>query len=200
MKADVKIASISSLLLLLMATSLQARDYVPPPSGPYQSSVIINSATAGDAKAQKVYKFPPADITLDAEPAQLSTESAGRSQMSTPDEQRYPQDRAEDQSSKSVNTRRPMPSTVGETPQWSSSPQAPGYPNPGQGGGYQWYGYQPQAGGYYQDRWSQYPQGYGYQNPYPYRGENPYDYSTNPFESMPSPWSIMPKNPFFTDK
>jgi hypothetical protein len=185
---------ISVISGLLISQSVLARDYVPPPSGPYQSSIVVNNSQDGDSQ-QKVYKFPPPDILLD--------DSGSRADFLQPPD---PVGEVSGQAAPPV-----MQAPLAAQPQLVP-PNAP--LQTGQGQFYQpqtvpswspdtrsgWYGYQGNVPNYNQNVWQQSPAyGYPQQYPYQYRGGNQYNGANNPFNGMPSPWNVMRSNPFFTD-
>jgi hypothetical protein len=187
---------ITGVLLLSVSVAVQARDYVPPPSGPYQPLVVINNSPA-DKSQQQVYKFPPPDILLEDRNTHPDLSYQPGHQIDegpqiAPAKIKPPMSQQQLMESKRMQ---PMPQSGGYS-QW----QIPGQggqtgTNPG------WYGYQGLAPNYNQNVWQQQP-GYGYQQQYPYSYGTPNQYNGayNPFYGMPSPWNVMPKNPFFSDK
>lgn len=189
---------ITTVLLLAVSVVVQARDYVPPPSGPYQPTVVINNSPA-DESQQQVYKFPPPDILLEDR----------NTRTDFPYQPGHQVDKADLQSAPAM-VEPPMnqQQQVMESQRMQSMPQADGYSqwqipqqsgqaatNPG------WYGYQGSTPNYNQNVWQQRP-GYGYQQQYPYSygAPNQYNGANTPFYGMPSPWTVMPKTPFFSDK
>ena len=186
-------------LLVLVPLSAAGSNYVPPPTGPYQSSVIINSSDQFSVEQPQVYKFPPADLVDEVyatEPdlTQPTIDYSGQ----------YPQgNELANQPSYA-----PVPSTYYDEPvmndpaaaentQFSGAPPSSGYaPYANPWGAANANTIQPPyQSGYQADVWS-YPQG-GYSNQYPYM--NRYDRGDNSnYYGMPGPWSMMPNNPFFS--
>lgn len=190
-------------LLLPISSVAQTSEYVPPPTGPYQSSVVINTLQSGAADETHVYKFPSADLIeqVTGKPDEIEPESIA-TDLAFPSEQDFVEPRTDDvipstnQTAPMANTNRPVdvrrpqqaqpvPPAYGSQPYantvnpWSSS-QAP-YPN----------AYQEQ------NLWAQ-PHGRSqYQYPYGYSQQYNNNTYNSPYEYMPSPWSMMPKNPFF---
>jgi hypothetical protein len=178
-------------------------EYVPPPSGPYQSSVVITSKSSSEQSDGQVYRFPPSDLTFEPEPDEPVVNRGrvppGTNQpggpvgatMSYPDFTQAPQD-----AQAGYNTPSPRPAYPPVTPnnearQWNADPRYSSGMAPGQ-----WY-QQPQGEGYYP---YSAPGGYPYANPYYYQGYQGSGYdATNSFGSMPSPWSMMRDNPFFSE-
>ena len=185
---------------LILTQVAWARDYVPPPSGPYQSSVVINHSTI-DGEPQQVYKFPPADILTDGNAARgsgfLSDSGPGPddTEQKQPDQERR------------VGMIPPQSTLPGAGNQLApgSSPyqwQVPQTYDPYQSSAPAWNGYNTgNVPAYKQNVWQQTPQ-YGYAPQYPYSYGQPNQYNANnyPFYGMPSPWNVMPKNPFFSDR
>lgn len=185
--------------MLPIAFSVAAIEYVPPPAGPYQSSVVIQKeSTQTGNLTEKVYRFP-SDIKVNglksyptpspaANPAkkieklpqtQWTTEADLTS--STADSASLPMPR------QSTYSRQPANNTGGVNP-WSVD--YPGLVSPGQQNrnvypsfNYQGYWSQPQ---YSQPQY--YPYGYNQQN----------NFMNSPFGKMPSPWSGMSMQPFFS--
>jgi hypothetical protein len=200
MHTDIKqiLPIMSTVLLLVISVAVQARDYVPPPSGPYQPLVVINNSPA-DESQQQVYKFPPPDILLEDRNTRPGGAYQSDHQIDEPGAQIAPA---------MVEPPMNQPQQVMEPQRIQPMPQASGYSQwqmPQQGGqagtNPGWYGYQGSPQNYNQNVWQQQP-GYGYQQQYPYSygAPNQYNGANTPFYGMPSPWTVMPKTPFFSDK
>lgn len=220
--------------LLMIFSGLQsakvvvADEYVPPPSGPYQSSVIIKSAPVGNGRQNQVYKFPSADV-LSESPSERETGQPAHSnvaQKAVPGSENRPevaqgreipgqfieeQEPHQDDSSYWQPQEQDLPQANSPQDQVASYPEYPAYPNQPQqplttvptwqSNAY----YPPQRGAGmgipYGNTWQQQAPQYGYSRPYQY----PYGYSQqyenyNPFNEMPAPWSVMKNNPFFSSK
>lgn len=192
---------IVSVLLSKPDVADAARDYVPPPNGPYQSTVVIDNTASGQSDHQ-VYKFPPPDILMDEK---LPQNKLDRPPLNRPqaDSMPYPDSAAVPQPAQQPAMDYPSAgyTNPNQPPanQWQVTPgvQPGAYPGNWYGGN----GYPAPNSGYNQNQWQQAP-GYGYQQQYPYSYGNTYPYNgtNSTFNGMPSPWSVMPKNPFFSDK
>ncbi len=187
-----------TFIALMAMHSASARDYIPPPNGPYQSSVVINNSIV-DGEQQQVYKFPPADILIDEKPepgSDFVSQSEGQRRDSQgPLAGPGADNQADLQQPQSMMTGPQFQRAPEDYYQW----QAP------QGNSYnamqRWGNYQGAAPNYNPNVWQQNPQyGYPQQYPYSYGTPNQYNGVNNPFYGMPSPWNVMPKNPFFSDK
>jgi hypothetical protein len=157
-----------------------ANEYVPPPTGPYQSSsIVINSVEENTSEQPQVYRFPPSDLITDemeqsesgpevvhAEPAGIAPPSV-QGRVNSED---YPQQPAS------------MPPVYSQPyNNWARQ----GMAQPPMDYRYQ--------GGYQNGTWG-YPQQY---YSYPYSNPEQYDPTNSQYyNNMPSPWSMMPKNPF----
>jgi hypothetical protein len=177
-------------------------EYVPPPSGPYQSSVVITSKSTSEQSDGQVYRFPPADLTLEPEPDESvvnmvvpprdnpAVDPAGRP-MSYPDYAASPRGLQTAPNTQLTQPVYPSLAPNNEQGPWSVDPGYSAGMAPGQ------YYQQPQGGGYYPYST---PGGYPYANPYYYQDYQGTRYDTNsPFGTMPSPWSMMRDNPFFSE-
>jgi len=186
---------LTGLLLIIMPALVIANDYVPPPTGPYQSSVVINSVEKYSVEQPQVYKFPPADLVDEEYSAESfidSPTSSAATQYEAPMDVPSPASVNQSvyydtgQGAANVDSMLPPVSTPGYTPYnnpWdapaTSATVQPSYPP----------GYQTEIWGY--------PQG-AYQNQYPYNYSNGYNPANNSNYGMPGPWSMMPNNPFFS--
>lgn len=176
------------LSLIMFCAQPVASEYVPPPTGPYQSSVIISSGESSSAQQSQVYKFPPADLIPSISDADRMRKPAWNH---TQDREKRdaiesfdPATGASDYASSiSQHDSSLMPQNFTNQPAYQqnpwSYPDQHGYPNQGYSGSWGQPSYP-----YYQ----QYPNGY----------TTPYNNSNNPFSNMPSPWSSMPVQPFFS--
>jgi hypothetical protein len=183
-------------------------EYVPPPSGPYQSSVVITSKDTTEQNNEHIYRFPPADLNIqEDDTAPLSLESSdppsGMSNNSS-----LPAQYLEYRSEPALNDA-PRPDLRDYSPpapypnaNAAGSPiiQQQGYSapaNPGQGRQGPWYD-KPQGQAYNPYSGQSY---YPYSNPYYYQEyrDSRYEDQYSPFGTMPSPWSMMRDNPFFSE-
>lgn len=174
-------------MMLLMPLLGAADEYIPPPTGPYQSTVIINEVEQNSPEKHQVYKFPQAELfePRNIDPALPSSSNRGLAVDSLQSGSGSYYNPGAVMSGSSVTQQQggaggqaiqPFydPSLYNNPWAESSSPQQPRY----QG---QW-NYPNSSYGYYQ-----YPYG-GYSNQYNPQGA--------PYSSMPSPWSMMPTKPF----
>lgn len=190
-----QVVSLTAVVILLVASSLvQARDYVPPPTGPYQSSVVINNNQKDDSQ-QQFYKFPPADILIDDKDLRDDKKWKAVGEADTGDNLPMASQPAQIYGMQ-------QPPYPGNYSPWQQQ-QPSGFLNDNQANfnAPQWYGYQRANPNINQNNWQQAP-GYGYQqnSPYMYGYPNQYNSQNNLFNGMPSPWSAMSKNPFFSDR
>lgn len=170
-------AMVAGVLLLSSATSLAgAAEYLPPPTGPYQSSIVINSVESDSATQPQIYRFPPADLIQMGDPRDYPVD-----QREAARDNRFPN-----------SPRNPAVSSV--------MPKAPAYAapanpvlNPYQSGGMgqnnPWAVGQPDPSG--QGQWGAGYQPYGY----PYGYPNQYNMMNPPYSNVPSPWSV-PAQPY----
>ncbi len=198
-----KLTKHQMLLITFLATGgsglVLAAEYVPPPAGPYKPAVVVsgtqNSAIKGSGK---VYKFPSEDLMRAEAPAMPEMDSTRNEPDRTVQNEglranlegqknatKAPvyslQNPANVQNPVNSYALNPWAAGVGTTRSQSvAPPHYQGAQQPGQA----WY---PQYG---------YPQ----QNPYAYGYPNYYGNSNNsanaPFSNMPSPWTMMPMQPF----
>jgi hypothetical protein len=171
-----RLGMVSCLVTAAVPLVAQETGYVPPPSGPYQSSAVVIEG-AGDATTseRQVYRFPPSNILMpEVEPRQFR--ELERQPVAKP-------------------PGIPLPPSTPQIPdsQRTQQPQAEAWVYPDYSTGAQmysapqnWYGYQGGA-------WQQSAPGYGY---YPYVAPEQYPQRFAPFDNMPSPWSVIPNNPF----
>lgn len=182
-----------SLILFFISSFAVANEYVPPPTGPYQSSVVINTSEQETPQQTQVYKFPSADLIQQA-PLPLKRSNIDR-RIKTEKERGFLQQKSpaeiQHQIEPQISNQPPrrMPSVKPAQPTnnpYSYGPRA-----------IQNY---PEQGRYNQWDYRQFP--YSQQYPYGYSNQNYYqnDYMNAPFTDMPSPWSVMPMKPFFSGK
>ncbi len=178
MKIQSKLGKTGSILILAFSTLAVAQDYVPPPTGPYQPSVVINRVDRQMPEHNRIYRFPPADLVGSAPPVMDENPiTPGEIQVDNrqPTESRQAQvlRRNEPESYQQIN---PQTGNYPVNPQWRYNP------------------YQ------YDNNWNNNPQAYpyaqGYQQPYPY-GYNQSTGSDNFFPGMPTPWTDNPMQQFF---
>lgn len=195
---------LSSCLLVLVSPFSSANEYIPPPTGPYQSSVVIRSIEQsplqykamqqGSGPQIQVYKFPSADLFEQEAPSQLEINRARQ--------------REKPEASLDIPTEAPVSQTKTDVvPRQRQYPAPPDFR--GQGSRSNVSG-QPAARSFqYSNPWSAnhapeqrgYPDVWG--NPgYPDTYQYPYGYSDQynsmnaPNYRMPSPWSAMPMQPY----
>lgn len=172
--------------MLFLPRLVSGNEYVPPPTGPYHSTVVINTVEESSEKKQQVYKFPQEDLfqPRNTEPLFPSQTGQGHGFDSTNNPasgfgvpRRNPPTAAVDEA-------RTAPSSQAAQPRYDQSL----YDNP-------WSvdTTRPQQG--YQGDWNTQYSPYGYYQ-YPYGYSNQYNTKNNPFSYMPSPWSVMPSKPY----
>ena len=160
-----------------------ANEYLPPPTGPYQSSVVVN--TGDNNAAQKVYRFPPADLVQ----TQPKPPREG-----LPRRFDFP---AAPGGVPPVNANSKMPAPVTPREQLSQPPMPamdanPWAVNPQQP-------FAPDAQGVWGNPYGNPYGNYGpYTYPYPYGYGEQHNRNKNFFSNMPSPWSVMPVQPYQT--
>lgn len=176
-----------SSILLLFSQKILAGEYVRPPSGPYQSTVIIHKNLNQSGSSDQVYKFP-SDILIQVEQSDKS--------VFLPDRKKQNQTQ---QGAGSKHAIAPVIPPIVENPvftqperptdgNFSRNPwDAESLPGPGsyQGNGYQ-------------ENWSNQQFSYPQQSPYGYYNQN--NFMNYPFNGMPSPWTAMPMQPFFSGR
>jgi hypothetical protein len=190
---------ITTVLLLFVSATVQGRDYVPPPNGPYQPSVVINNSQVDDSQ-QHVYKFPPPDMLLDVNKKPSDFDYQPELRGNEPRQQMAPE------TVKPIRNQQQSPLMNSQTMPPLPNPDAYSAWQLQQGGrsnnAAPGWGYQEGTPNYNQNVWQQQAPGYGYQQQYPYSYgyPNQYNGTNNQFYGMPSPWNVMPKNPFFSDR
>jgi hypothetical protein len=187
------------VVLVVFSAELAAADYVPPPTGPYQSSVIISDKNLfqSDNGNHQVYRFPTEELIRgEKKPLKFTRGDTSSFQNNIPAAPVAPTASTKIPLEKSI-----APSTVNPSAQYypvnpwepkaQSSVQQPmqqQYPDNYQ---YDWGNQSSRQQQYWQQPYrQQYPYGYSNQN----------NYMNTPFNSMPSPWSAMPMQPFFSGR
>jgi hypothetical protein len=61
---SVLLSALLAIVLPAGSVLAQDKDYLPPPTGPYQSSVVINAIEHNSNHETQVYRFPPADLAM----------------------------------------------------------------------------------------------------------------------------------------
>lgn len=187
---------------LIVSQSVAAIDYVPPPPGPYESTSVISRSDVEEPEQERVYRFPSDDFLRQFGQDSISSAEPVRSPVPVPSKV---QPHAV---TPPVVTSPEAPianhfSVPSRVPQTGYSTVVPGNNNPwGTAGTGQPYYSPPPQQQYQHDVWNYQP--YSYPGSYPYQqGGYPYPPGygeNNPFSSMPSPWSMMPMQDFFSDK
>lgn len=199
-------------LSLLLPLSLQA-EVLPPPGGPYPSTVPGQEPAPAIAPEPEQLRFPPPDLVAPAPPppslseelgpdfadtgVSAPTESTGEGTAQTPSPA---PDYAAPSPAYGASGNGYPPAIVTPTPPTPPTSSWPGYaPGYSQTPGADWPG-QPSSAypGY---GWGSYPYGYtapgyGYGYPDSTYGNNWNDRVPTPFGNMPAPWDAMP-NSFF---
>ena len=172
--------------LILLSQQVLAGEYVPPPSGPYKPSVIVDTNHQTSGSSMKVYRFP-SDGLIQSEQRIKQKYSDNRNTHIQPQhltkEPSFEPPVAPAETSKpvqQVTTQQALP-TVNE---FAGNPWSPDS--------------EPPISGNYQGYWNNQQFSYPQQNPYGYSNQN--NYTNNPFNGMPTPWSAMPMQPFFSGK
>jgi hypothetical protein len=188
--------------LVSASTGVLAAEYVPPPAGPYKPAVVMSdsSGTSTDDSG-KVYKFPNDDLMRSEAPPMPVLVPPRKEPVKTVHNER-------------LNAGSEMQKKAAKAPTFSSQSPA-NIQNPANS-----YAVNPWAAGAFQSQSSvappRYqsaqqpgqawypPYGYPQQNPYAYGYPNYYGNSNNsadaPFSTMPSPWTMMPMQPFFSGR
>lgn len=196
---------LSGFAVMLISMNVAAAEYVPPPTGPYQSSIVIDSQN-NDRQQQpiQVYRFPPADLFSGSDQAKHSMPLMQQQPAFNADvfnqsgQIPIPMDPAR-QEIMDMNAQYAEPlqdsASLQQQPQ---APQSPFYPqlteNPWAVGAQTYQ--QP-----YTSPWA--AQNYNYPMPYQNMNHNQ-NYNSNPynmnepFSGMPQPWQMMPMQPFFS--
>jgi len=177
--------------LFFFSQPILAAEYVPPPSGPYKSSGIVNTSLQQSNSSAKIYRFP-SDGLIQSEPRIKPTyfdrgqrDFKPRNIMATkpvieapivPPVITKPVEPAQ------VTVAKPAPAPM--TGNFTSNPWAPDS--------------MPQPPANYPGNWNNQQYSYPQQNPYGYGNQN--NFMNNAMNGMPSPWSAMPMQPFFSGK
>ena len=180
-KMMIRIVPISSFLPLALSTLAFAQDYIPPPTGPYQSSVVINRMDRSMPDQSRIYRFPPADLV--EPPPPLLDDAEPPVEARTMEQTRRPLDAPQ-----AVE----VPGSNPAADFRQGYPQTQAYPPAAQ------WGYTPYQ---YGSGWNTNAQPYVYppaypQQAYPY-GYNQYDNRNEFFPGMPTPWTDNPMQQFF---
>ena len=169
----------AAVLAVVPGTGFAAEvpEYLPPPTGPYQSSVVINTVERNSDHQTQVYRFPPADLTFPDEPAPIR--GGGPAAPGFAD---YGSRPPIEDAPPPLTTRQPQTAPEG-------SANANAWPGSGSGGlpANPWApdnmtGPAPASQGAWGGTYTypQYPYGY-------YNG-----YTTYPYQVAPSPWAVNP--------
>lgn len=195
-------------LLSFLSFQVLAAEYVPPPTGPYESSIVINNQSPS-SRTERVYKFPSDSLIQSGnrkEPVFLSDTSVGVKPE-------------ENNTHTFVDSSRPINQGLEQIKQPVQS-ELPNVTNPAAGNitNNPWAPVNLPGPDLYQQNYYQgnsfpdnYYQGYAYPgNPnssqyaypqqYPNVYENQYNFMNDSFRSMPSPWSAMSMQPFFSGR
>jgi len=194
-------------LLFLFTPYATGNNYVPPPTGPYQSSVVINSVEKNSVEQPQIYKFPSADLIH--QDSQAS--SIAKRLPAYPVDRSYPGSAPMFKSEQIAPVTNKMPAT---SPGYQSQPMVNAQPsgpaaapyspyanNPWSAEQSQGFSQSPEQSVYQGDVWSMPAQNYsprGYPNQYPYGYSNSYNSNPEPYTGMPTPWSVMPMKQFFS--
>ena len=189
---------IHGLLLLLLSMQATALEYVPPPNGPYQSSSVINSQSIENLHEKQVYRFPPADLMTETRPklkAQPFFTQPPVVQNPVHTAPPMPPFQPIDSAPVANMAQPPFPSDNLSPADDTKQPEDLFYPplpeNP-------WAVGTQDFQNNFQNQWGQ----QNYQNTQPYQNMNPNYYQNQnnmntPFSGMPTPWQVMPMQPFF---
>jgi len=175
---------------LLFTQIVLAAEYVPPPSGPYKSSGIVNTNLQQSNSSTKIYRFP-SDGLIQSEP-RINPTYFDRSQrdFKTQNMAIKPAIKAPIVPPVKAKPIEPAQATVAQpasppmTGKFTRNPWAPDS--------------MPQPPANYPGNWNNQQYSYPQQNPYGYGNQN--NFMNNAMNGMPSPWSAMPMQPFFSGK
>lgn len=183
--------------LMLVVSYSYADDYVAPPPGPYQSSVVIHQYDRTvneslESQQQKVYKFPAADLfepVVEPGTQNRNPDNQFFNDLAFPSESSLYRSQVDDQTSEVPAQLMPG---IENQQSGTSVPDNP-YTAPFQYGN-PWATNQSRSITNYSDGWgrNQYPGNY----PNHYGYNNPSNMMNNTNSFMPSPWSMMPMQPF----
>jgi hypothetical protein len=171
-------------MLLQIAWTVSAGEYIPPPTGPYQSTVVIGIVEQDSARKHKIYRFPQEDLFKPEMPhhdlplpAPAVSEREYLNTMPVPAMPLAPPAVLPQQDY------RAGPNALNQwyDPALHNAPWARNAPPQRR----------PYAG-----EWNYPANGYGY-NQYPGMYSQRYDMLNAPYSAMPSPWVMQPPfNPF----
>ncbi len=176
--------------LFLFSQIVLAAEYVPPPSGPYKSSGIVNTNLQHSSSSAKIYRFP-SDGLIQSEPRVKSKPAYFyRNQRDT---------KTQDMVTKPVIEAAPVAPVITKPVEPDQAivvkPVSP--PMTGHFTGNPWApDSMPQSTDHYPGYWNNQQYSYPQQNPYGYGNQN--NFMNNAMNGMPSPWSAMPMQPFFS--
>jgi len=168
--------------IFLFSQIVLATEYVPPPSGPYKFSVMVNTNLQQPIGSAKIYRFP-SDGLIQSEPRVTSKPAyfyGNHRDIKTQDMAVKPEITKPTEPAQ-VTVAKPASPVTGS---FTRNPWAPDSMR------------RPPANyqGYRNNQQYSYPQ----QNPYGYGNQN--NFMSNTMNGMPSPWSAMPMQPFFSGK
>lgn len=195
-------------LMSFLPYQVMAIEYVPPPTGPYESSIVINKKSPS-SRTERVYKFPSDSLI----------QSDRREEAVFLSDTRVEVKPKENKTNTYVDSSRSKDSVRNQNTQ-PLQPELPSSANPVAGGlsTNPWAPVNLPAAELYQQNYYQensFPgdnyQGYsypGYPNSpqyvypqqYPNAYDNQYNFMNDPFRNMPSPWSGMSMQPFFSGR
>ena len=198
------------IVVVFISIDVTALGYVPPPGGPYKSSSVITSPSIESKPTTQVYRFPPEDLIQKSNPLlnTMKPMSIDEPQvrpfrdlmLNQPD---FPQNFT-------IQGQPTAPQASMENNGAGSQPankatQNPFYPplqnNP-------WAVGSQEFQNTYPNQWNGQNNNYNYPKQYPNMNQfqnnqqnlnqylNPNNMNT-PFSAMPSPWQMMPMQPFF---
>ncbi len=188
-----KLSCLSSIYLVCIPLGM-AGEYIPPPSGPYQTSVVIGNDSSQSDRSGQVYKFPSDSLIQINQPdkplyrSEMNAFDSNRDRLAAPARKIPPELPAE--VAVQVNPQMPeQPQTPLPYMNYNQNPWAPdSVSSPDMSSQWNWNNQQ-----------YSYPQQNQYgQNQYGYPGQN--NFMNNPLNSMPSPWTAMPMQPFFSGR
>ena len=182
-------------LLTGLVGQVAADEYVPPPAGPYKPVAVMGGAQAvATDSAGKVYRFPSEDMIRSEAPApMLASEEpvtvTERPAQAPADFQQADSATAALTPSSAANPQQPTTGFSAANPWAVATPQGQAMPAPA---------YQPPNQAWYPQYAypQQYPYGYGYPDYY----NNSNSGTEAPYSNMPTPWSMMPMQPFFSGR
>lgn len=186
-------------LLSLHTGFAPASDYIPPPTGPYQSTIVINAVEQNSTQKHQVYKFPQAELfqsrdpgfelprtaplvkeRLPIVPAENDPFNAYRPPdgvLMTPSMEQQPSPMVNQQQHPGTNLATQQPwydPTLYNNP-WGQNPVPQQQP--------------------YQGEWNYPDRSYNYY-PSPNLFQNQKNMMNAPFSAMPAPWAMQPRQPY----